>query len=110
MPRKKFASLAAVSAVGSSSSTAWPSSCRTASSSRSAERSEVLSVHFDRPIAGHNSRTAVSVGARAAQQQWGYDGAGIGVAVIDSGISGWHDDLTYSGNSTRLFVSSAASA
>ena len=27
------------------------------------ERSEVLSVHFDRPIAGHMSRTAVSVGA-----------------------------------------------
>ena len=40
------------------------------------ERSEVLSVHFDRPIAPHNNRTTVSVGARAAQQQWGYDGAG----------------------------------
>ncbi len=69
-----------------------------------AERSEVLSVHFDRPIAGHNSRTAVSVGARAAQQQWGYDGAGIGVAVIDSGISGWHDDLSYSGSSPAVRV------
>ena len=33
------------------------------------ERSEVLSVHFDRPIAGHMNRTAVSVGARAVQQQ-----------------------------------------
>ena len=68
------------------------------------ERSEVLAVHHDRPIAGHNSRTAVSVGARAAQQQWGYDGAGVGVAVIDSGISGWHDDLTYYGNSTKVKV------
>ena len=68
------------------------------------ERSEVLSVHFDRPIAGHNNRTAVSVGARAAQQQWGYDGAGVGVAVIDSGIAGWHDDLSYQGNSTKVRV------
>ena len=68
------------------------------------ERSEVLSVHFDRPIAGHNNRTSVSVGARAAQQQWGYDGAGVGVAVIDSGISGWHDDLSYQGNSTKVRV------
>ena len=68
------------------------------------ERSEVLSVHFDRPIAGHMNRTAVSVGARAAQQQWGYDGAGVGVAVIDSGIAGWHDDLTYTGNSPSVRV------
>jgi serine protease AprX len=68
------------------------------------ERSEVLSVHFDRPIAQHNSRTAVSVGARAAQQAWGYDGAGVGVAVIDSGISGWHDDLGYQGNNSKVRV------
>jgi serine protease AprX len=66
------------------------------------ERSEVLSVHYDRPIAGHMNREAVSVGARAAQQQWGYDGAGVGVAVIDSGISGWHDDLGYQGSSTKV--------
>ena len=71
---------------------------------RIAERSEVVSVHFDRPIAGHNNRTSVSVGARAAQQQWGYDGAGVGVAVIDSGISGWHDDLSYQGTSTKVRV------
>jgi serine protease AprX len=68
------------------------------------ERSEVLSVHFDRPIAQHMNRTSVSVGARAAQQQWGYDGAGVGVAVIDSGISGWHDDLGYTGTSTKVRV------
>jgi serine protease AprX len=68
------------------------------------ERSEVLSVHFDRPIAGHMNRTSVSVGARAAQQQWGYDGAGIGVAVIDSGVAGWHDDLGYTGTSNQVRV------
>jgi len=68
------------------------------------ERSEVLSVHFDRPIAQHNNRTAVSVGARAAQQQWGYDGAGVGVAVIDSGITNWHDDLGYQGSNSKVRV------
>ena len=50
------------------------------------------------------NRTAVSVGARAAQQQWGYDGAGVGVAVIDSGIAAWHDDLSYQGSSTKVRV------
>ena len=74
------------------------------------ERSEVLSVHHDRPIAGHMNRTAVSVGARAAQQQWGYDGAGIGVAVIDSGIAGWHDDLSYQGSSTKVEWSTASAS
>ena len=33
------------------------------------------------------NRAAVSVGARAVQQTYGYRGAGIGVAVIDSGIT-----------------------
>jgi serine protease AprX len=69
-----------------------------------AERSEVLSIHRDRPIAGHMNRTTVSTGARAAQLWWGYDGAGVGVAVIDSGISGWHDDLGYTGYSSKVRV------
>ena len=30
---------------------------------------------------------AVVEGARAVQEAYGYDGAGIGVAVIDSGIT-----------------------
>ena len=28
------------------------------------------------------------------RQSLGYTGAGVGVAVIDSGITAWHDDLT----------------
>ena len=31
----------------------------------------------------------------------GYDGAGVGVAVIDSGITAWHDDLTYMGTNAE---------
>ncbi len=68
------------------------------------ERSEVISIHFDRPIAQHMNRAAVTVGARAAQAQWGYDGAGVGVAVIDSGISHFHDDFGYQGLNTKVRV------
>src|SRR5262249_39669778 len=32
--------------------------------------------------------------ARAVQQALGYTGSGVGVAVIDSGVASWHDDLT----------------
>ena len=35
-----------------------------------AERSEILSVHHDRPTGGENNRAAVTVGARAAQFQY----------------------------------------
>ena len=38
-------------------------------------------------------RTAATIGAVAVRQQHGYDGAGIGVAVIDSGMASWHEDL-----------------
>ena len=54
----------------------------------------VKSVHHDRPARGFVGRTAVTVGARAVQELMGYDGAGIGVAIVDSGITAWHDDLT----------------
>jgi serine protease AprX len=68
------------------------------------ERSEVISVHFDRPTRQHMNRAAVATGARAAQYQWGYDGAGVGVAVIDSGITPYHHDLTYQGSSNKVRV------
>src|SRR3954471_1952246 len=54
----------------------------------------VFRVHYDRPLKTQNYRTAVTVGARTVQETLGYTGAGIGVAVIDSGISTFHDDLT----------------
>ena len=67
-----------------------------------AERSEIVSMHHDRPTGGELNRAAVAVGARAAQYEFGYNGAGVGVAVIDSGITSYHDDLTYNGNSTLV--------
>src|SRR6185312_1941903 len=30
----------------------------------------------------------------AVRQDLGYDGAGVGVALIDSGIASWHEDLS----------------
>ena len=54
----------------------------------------VKRIHLDRPATGMVGRTAVTVGARAVQELMGYTGAGIGVAIVDSGITAWHDDLT----------------
>jgi serine protease AprX len=54
----------------------------------------VKRIHKDREVKGFVGRTSVTVGARAVQELMGYSGAGVGVAVIDSGITGWHDDLS----------------
>jgi serine protease AprX len=61
----------------------------------------VFKLQYDRPIKTHNYRTAVTVGARTVQDVLGLTGAGIGIAVIDSGISAWHDDLT--NHTSKLF-------
>ena len=57
-------------------------------------RPEIFRVHHDRPTVAHDFRTSITSGARAVQQGLGFTGAGIGVAVIDSGIAGWHNDLS----------------
>ncbi len=69
-------------------------------------RPEIFRVHYDRPIQAHNYRTSVTVGARMARYSLGYTGAGVGVAVIDSGITSWHDDLTGSGAAQGLTMQS----
>jgi serine protease AprX len=47
-------------------------------------------------IAGPAERVAAAVGADWVQQSLGLDGAGITIAVIDSGITDAHDDLSTS--------------
>ncbi|MGH9313984.1 MAG: S8 family peptidase [Vicinamibacterales bacterium] len=62
----------------------------------------VKRLHLDRPTRGLLNRTAVTVGARYVQYWMGYDGTGVGVAVIDSGITAWHDDLRNSSGGQRV--------
>jgi serine protease AprX len=54
----------------------------------------VLRLSMDRLVAGANERTGATIGAASARHQFGYDGTGVGVAVIDSGVTPWHDDLS----------------
>ena len=69
---------------------------------RLADSPAVVSIHWDRPTGASNSITAVTTGSRAAQWLLGGTGRGVGVAVIDSGVTGWHDDLGYYGTDPRV--------
>jgi serine protease AprX len=55
---------------------------------------QVTSAHQDRPAWAADYLSTRTTGANVAHQAFGYTGAGIGVAVVDSGITSWHDDLT----------------
>src|SRR6185369_696067 len=57
-----------------------------------ADNSDVARVSLDRAVVGVMERTGATIGATAVRQELGYDGTGIGVAVIDSGTAS-HDDL-----------------
>jgi serine protease AprX len=66
-----------------------------------AQHPSVFRLHYDRPAAKFNYRTSLTIGTRAIRQTLGLTGAGVGVAVIDSGVAAWHDDLT--NTSSALF-------
>ena len=53
----------------------------------------VSGVSLDRRVHGTLERTGATVGATFVQQTLGLDGAGVGIAIVDSGVTPWHDDL-----------------
>lgn len=53
----------------------------------------VARLSMDRLVAGAMDRTGATTGAAAVRQQFGLDGSGVGIAVIDSGVAPSHDDL-----------------
>jgi serine protease AprX len=67
-----------------------------------AGNSLVARISLDRPIAGAMERTSATTGATVAREVLGYDGSGVGVAIVDSGITSWHDDLTDNGLTQRV--------
>jgi serine protease AprX len=59
-----------------------------------AENILVQKIALDRPTVASNERTSATVGATAVRNRLGYNGDGVGVAIIDSGVTAWHDDLS----------------
>jgi serine protease AprX len=58
-----------------------------------ADDPRVARVSIDRPAFATMERTSATIGASMARGDLGLTGAGVGIALIDSGVSGWHDDL-----------------
>ena len=58
-----------------------------------AAASEVLGISLDRPVQGVMERAAGAIGARWVREQLALDGKGVGIALIDSGVTASHDDL-----------------
>jgi|RhiMethySRZTD1v2_1073278.scaffolds.fasta_scaffold02449_3 serine protease AprX len=59
-------------------------------------------ISLDREVVPTMERTAATIGATAVRQGLGYDGTGVGVAIIDSGITSWHDDLANGSGGQRV--------
>jgi subtilisin family serine protease len=53
----------------------------------------VEGISLDRRVQGTLERTGATIGAGYVHDALGFDGTGVGVAIIDSGVVAWHDDL-----------------
>ncbi len=72
---------------------------------RLANHPAVEKIFWDRPVHGLPiSEASARKAARNVAESLGYTGAGVGVAIIDSGITPWNDELTYLGSSARVLT------
>lgn len=55
----------------------------------------IVSIYSDRSLDYFTHESVPLVGGSRAQALFGYSGAGIGVAILDSGIDGTHPDVAY---------------
>jgi serine protease AprX len=53
----------------------------------------LIGVSLDRRVHGTLERTGATIGASWVRDTLGFDGTGVGIAIIDSGVANWHDDL-----------------
>jgi serine protease AprX len=58
-----------------------------------AELPGVASISLDRRVQGTLERTGATIGSGYVHDTLGFDGTGVGVAIVDSGVASWHDDL-----------------
>jgi subtilisin family serine protease len=72
---------------------AWVLEMPDAALSLVALNQDVVDAHFDRGVWATDYLSTRSTGADVVWNSLGYTGLGVGVAVIDSGITSWHDDL-----------------
>jgi serine protease AprX len=59
-------------------------------------------ISLDRAAVPTMERTSATIGAAAVRQDLGYNGAGVGVAIVDSGVTSWHDDLANGSGGQRV--------
>lgn len=59
-------------------------------------------ISIDHAVSGTMERTSATIGATAIRETLGYDGTGVGVALIDSGVTPWHDDLASGDGGQRI--------
>jgi len=62
----------------------------------------VAGVSADRAVVGTMERTGATIGATSVRESLGFDGSGVGVAIIDSGVTSWHDDLASADGGQRV--------
>jgi len=66
------------------------------------DHSKVLKISLDRGVIGSIERTGATIGATTVRQNLGVDGTGVGIAIIDSGVTPWHDDLSSANGGQRV--------